>query len=214
MKNTILALSLLVLTAFSSAEKPKILIIGDSISLGYTPFVTETLKEVAIVTHNPGNAQHTGTGLERLEKWLSNTDYDIIQFNWGLWDLCYRHADSKVYGNRDKINGKVTYTIEEYTKNLESLVAILKEKSNAKLIFVSTSYVPEGEAGRYVKDPQRYNKVAKKVMKKHGILVNDIYKTSKKIHQTEAQAPGDVHYTKAGYKELARSITKVLHKEL
>tara|TARA_R110002049_G_scaffold14886_2_gene61932 strand:+ start:8569 stop:9213 length:645 start_codon:yes stop_codon:yes gene_type:complete len=214
MKNIILAVLLVSLTSFSATEKSRILIIGDSISLGYTPFVTEALKDIAIIIHNPGNAQHTGTGLERLEKWIRATDYDIIQFNWGLWDLCYRHSDSKVYGNRDKINGEVTYTIEEYAKNLDMLVSILKENTDAELIFVTTSYVPEGEAGRYVKDPLRYNKAAKKIMKKHHILVNDIYKKSKRIHKNEGQAPGDVHYTKAGYQELAKSISKVLQKEL
>ncbi len=38
-----LLITLAAFTASSSAEKPRILIIGDSISIGYTPFVREAL---------------------------------------------------------------------------------------------------------------------------------------------------------------------------
>ena len=98
MKKIILSLFVIcifMLTSFSE-KKPKILIIGDSISIGYTPFVKENLIEKAIVKHNPGNAQHSGTGLKKVKEWIGDEDWDIIQFNWGLWDLCYRHPDAKV----------------------------------------------------------------------------------------------------------------------
>ena len=36
---------------------PKILIIGDSISLGYTPHVARALDGIAAIEHNDGNAQ-------------------------------------------------------------------------------------------------------------------------------------------------------------
>ena len=42
---------------------PKVLIIGDSISLGYTPVVVKQLKGQVDVRHSRGNSQHTGTGL-------------------------------------------------------------------------------------------------------------------------------------------------------
>lgn len=62
-------------------DNPKILIIGDSISIGYTPFVQNNLQERADVFHNPGNAQHTGTGLKKIEEWIGEVEWDIIQFN-------------------------------------------------------------------------------------------------------------------------------------
>ena len=137
------------------------MIIGDSVSIGYTPFVKTYFYAKALVSHNPGNVQHTGTGLMNIEQWLGNEQWDIIQFNWGLWDLCYRHPDSKEYGNRDKINGKLEFSIEEYATNLDSIVSIIKNKTNAKLIFVTTTYVPENEPGRYSHDVQKYNDAAK-----------------------------------------------------
>lgn len=196
------------------ADKPKILIIGDSISMGYTPFVKEKLAQKAAVFHNEGNAQHTGTGLKKITEWVGDEDWDIIQFNWGLWDLCYRHPDAKVYGNRDKINGKVFFPVEEYASNLDSLVTTLKKLSNAELIFVTTSYVPEGEAGRFSEDAIRYNAAAKEVMKKHGVVVNDIFEQSKEIHSEHNRAPNDVHYTETGSEKLGELIAVFLEKKM
>jgi lysophospholipase L1-like esterase len=194
--------------------KPKILIIGDSISIGYTPFVKEALSNKYDVFHNPGNAQHTGTGLENINKWIGNEEWDIIQFNWGLWDLCYRHPDSKYQGNRDKINGKITFSIEDYEANLDSIIKILKTKTKAKLVFVTTSYVPKNEVGRFQNDANKYNEAAIKIMKKNDIPINDIYAKSKKIHNKYGLGSDDVHYKPEGYKELSKLIVNFIENEI
>lgn len=207
-------LYLLSLLGVQKEEKPKILIIGDSISIGYTLFVQEYFSDQAIVKHNPGNAQHTGTGLQKIEEWIGVEDWDLIQINWGLWDLCYRHPDSKEYGNRDKVNGTLTYSLEEYRANLDSLVTKIQKISDAKLIFVTTTYVPENEAGRFEKDAKKYNKVANSVMKKHGVTINDLYKPSIAIHREFGQGDADVHYTPEGYKQLGNIVYEFLKDEL
>jgi hypothetical protein len=168
----------------------------------------------AIIQHNPGNAQHTGTGLEKVREWVGNEDWDIIQFNWGLWDLCYRNPESKTQGNRDKINGKVTNSVADYESNLDSLVTILEEISDAKLIFVTTTCVPENEVGRFAGDVVKYNTAAKRVMKKHGIPVNDIYKASIEIHKKSGLGTDNVHYTGEGYEQLSRLISGFLSKQI
>ena len=205
---------LLIFFFAGSDRLPRVLIIGDSISIGYTPFVKEYYKDKAIVKHNPGNAGDTGRGLENIREWVGDEDWDIIQFNWGLWDLCYRHPASKLYGNRDKVNGKITFSVDEYKVNLDSIVTIIKDISDAELIFVSTTYVPENEAGRYAKDVNKYNKAAKEVMNKHSVSVNDIYKESISIHKKHGIGNDDVHYKEEGSKQLAELIIKYLNKEL
>lgn len=214
LKGKLILLFLLIGITSCKQDKSKILIIGDSISIGYTPFVIENLKNIAEVSHNPGNAQHTGTGLSNIETWIEANDWDLIQFNWGLWDLCYRHPDSKVQGHRDKINGTITYSLYEYASNLDSIVTILKTKTNAKLIFVTTTYVPENEAGRFQNDAKRYNEVAKKIMKKHSVLVNDIYEQSILIHKEFGKGLDDVHYSKEGYEKLSELVTEFLKTEI
>ncbi|GLR17081.1 SGNH/GDSL hydrolase family protein [Portibacter lacus] len=214
-KNLVIVFIITCFLAFKPNEKQKhILIIGDSISIGYTPFVAKYLADKATVVHNKGNAQHTGTGLEKVEEWLGTQKWDIIQFNWGLWDLCYRHPDSKVQGKRDKINGDITYDVDQYAANLDSLVTIIKRKSKAKLIFVTTSFVPEAEQGRFTEDAIKYNDAAKVVMKKHGVIVNDIYESSIAIHKDYGTALDNVHYEKDGYVQLGELVAKFLEKEM
>lgn len=182
-----------------------VLIIGDSISIGYTPYVKKFLYNEVVVEHNEGNAQHTGTGLEKLDLWIGETKWDLIHFNWGLWDLCYRHPESKVYGNRDKINGEITTTLDQYEKNLDQLVIRLK-KTGAKLIWAHTTVVPENEAGRFVGDDQKYNDVAAKIMKRQGVPINDLYALTKRFSSDLFIRPGDVHYTEEGYKKIAQQV--------
>lgn len=212
----------LITTIFSSlvasakpaeSDLPKVLIIGDSISLGYTPHVKEMLKGKALVTHNKGNAQHTGTGLAKIDSWLGDTKWDVIHFNWGLWDLCYRNPKAKTQGKRDKVNGKVTFTPEQYEKNLDQLVERLK-KTGATLIWASTSVVPENEVGRNVGDDVKYNEVAAKVMKKHGVMINDIHALTKEFPPELFVGPGNVHYKKDGSQEIAEQVTEKIQQAL
>jgi len=185
---------------------PKVLIIGDSISIGFTPHVVEQLDGKAVVKHHKGNAQHTGTGLKQLDQWIGNTKWDVIHFNWGLWDLCYRYPKSKVQGKRDKVNGTLTTTLEQYEKNLDKLVSRLK-KTDAKLIWAHTTVVPEEEAGRIVGDDKKYNEVAAKIMKKYGITINDLNSLSREFPSDLFSKPGDVHYTQDGYQKIAKQVT-------
>ena len=184
---------------------PKVLIIGDSISIGYTPHVVERLRGKADVRHHPGNAQHTGTGLKKLDGWIGKEKWAVIHFNWGLWDLCYRHPESKVQGNRDKANGTVTTALEQYGENLDRLVARLKE-TGAALVWASTTVVPEGEAGRFVGDDVKYNAAAAKVMEKHGVPTNDLHALTKTFLPELFSAPGNVHFTKEGYQRIGDQV--------
>jgi alkaline phosphatase D len=190
-----------------AADKPDVLIIGDSISLGYTPHVIAMMQDEANVVHNTGNAQHTGSGLTKIDTWLGVTDWDIIHFNWGLWDLCYRHPESKVQGNRDKARGTLTTSLEQYEQNLDQLVTRLR-KTNAILIWASTTVVPEDEAGRKVDDDLKYNAAAARVMKKHGVVVNDLNKLTRSFEPELFKSAGDVHLTTEGYQLLAQQVAQ------
>lgn len=195
------------------ADEPKVLIIGDSISLGYTPHVVQLMKDRAVVKHNPGNAQHTGTGLQKIDNWLGDTDWDVIHFNWGLWDLCYRHPESKNQGRRDKERGSLTTSIEDFEANLEKLVVRLK-RTNATLIWGNITVIPEGEAGRKIGDDLRYNEVAARVMTKYGITTNDLNRLSRTIPADLFTKPGDVHFKPDGYRMLAAQVVATIDQAL
>jgi hypothetical protein len=200
-------------TALGAKDLPKALLIGDSISIGYTPHVVAALKGKVEVIHHRGNAQHTGTGLKMLDRWVGKSQWDVIHFNWGLWDLCYRHPQSKSQGRRDKKRGTLTTPLEQYEKNLDQLASRLK-KTKAKLIWAHTSTVPEGEDGRKVGDDDKYNEAAARVMKKHGIRINDLNSLTDDFPPELFVKPGDVHYKPEGSKKIGQAVAKEISQAL
>jgi len=188
---------------------PKVLILGDSISIGYTNQVRKGLMGTANVIRPKANCGDTSIGLAHIDQWLGKEKWDVIHFNWGLWDLCYRNPKAKTQGNRDKIDGKLSVPIPEYEKNLETLVLRLKQ-TGATLIFATTTVVPDGEVGRVPGDEVKYNAAAEGVMKRHGVLIDDLYATTRSFGPEMFSGPGDVHYTPQGYQKLAAQVvTKV-----
>ena len=192
---------------------PRVLLIGDSISIGYTPFVAADLKGEAVVVHHEGNAGHTGNGLLKIDQWLGTNHWDVIHFNFGLHDLCYRSRDPAKKGEGDKVGGLLTNTPEKYAENLELLVQRL-EKTGAKLVWASTTVVPEGEKGRFVGDDVKYNAAAGKIMKAHHIPIDDLHTLSAGFAPSDFSSPGNVHYSRAGYEKLARQVASSIRAAL
>ena len=208
----------------NDAKLPNVLIYGDSISIGYTQRVRDNLKGKANVyrLHANGSSSgafiglmkkmHTAMQNEKLDKpWTHK--WDVIHFNVGLHDLKY------VSGNQlDKKNGKQVSSAETYEKNLKAIIAYLKELSpEAKLIFCTTTPVPENSKGRVAGDAAKYNEVALKVMKRHPeIAINDLFSFTKPKQKEWWSSPGNVHFTKKGTDsqgdEVARVISKALEK--
>lgn len=73
---------------------PNVLILGDSISIGYTLGVRALLEGKANV-FRPINAAGTGAencsgttkGVTAIDRWLGDRKWDVIHFNFGLHDL-------------------------------------------------------------------------------------------------------------------------------
>ncbi|EMI54977.1 SGNH/GDSL hydrolase family protein [Rhodopirellula sallentina] len=192
---------------------PNVLLIGDSISIGYTVDVRKHLQGKADVFRIPGNGKTSEFGRQNLNKWLGKREWDVIHFNWGLWDLCYRHPDSKVQGHRDKEHGTLTATPDEYRENLNWIVERLKQ-TNATLIWCATTPVPEGEAGRKLGDDVRYNQIASEIMNANGIRINDLHSHAlKKLPDIQIRK-GDVHFCKQGYQHLAQKVASEIESAL
>lgn len=206
------ALSLVVLCVvlLSAAEMSRrnVLIVGDSISIGYTPFLKDSLARQGVyVEHNRGNGGSTIRGRDSIESWIGSRQWDVIVFNFGLHDMVHKDAQKKY-----DVNGKVSVTPDEYRRNLQLIVAKLRE-TTANLIFVTTTMVPENASGRKVEDPAIYNQVALQVMRENSIPVVDLYTASLKIHPLNS-APANVHYTTEGYRLLAEPVLAEIRRNL
>ena len=104
---------------------PNVLLIGDSISIAYTPYVKELLNGKCNVFRIPTNGGST-MNKNKIKLWVQGRKWDLIHFNFGLHDLCYRHPEAKVYGKRDKERGTQSVSLEDYEKNLQEIVSQLK----------------------------------------------------------------------------------------
>jgi len=180
---------------------PRALIIGDSISMGYTEPVRKLLEGKFNVHRIPTNGGPTIRGIEQLESWITAPkQWDLIHFNFGLHDL------------RQDAAGKRQVPLGDYEKNLRQITARLK-KTGAKLVWASTTPVPEGkvEPPRSDADVVAYNAVARRVMEEHGVSMLDLYSLA--LPRLGAiQRPVNVHFTDAGSYELAGHVAAVWKK--
>ncbi len=181
---------------------PRVLLIGDSISMGYTFPVRKLLDGKANVHRIPTNGGPTRNGVTNIEKWLGNGKWDVIHFNWGIHDLKYMP------------DGKRQVEPADYEQNLKSLVARMK-KTGAKLIWATTTPIPEGELNppRRFGVVKEYNEIAAKVMSENGVQINDL-----NAHMTpkfeQLHTPRDLHYTAEGSQFLAVKVAEEIAKAL
>ena len=190
---------------------PRVLLIGDSISMGYTLDVREMLKGKANVHRIPTNGGPTTNGIKNIQAWLGDSKWDVIHFNWGLHDLKYisddpsKRVDPKAAGAHPQVS------LADYEKNLAELVKAM-QATGAKLIWCNTTHVPPGSDGRVEGDETKYNEAAARVMSAAGIPTDDL--RAHALAKPEAQLPANVHYSPEGYHYLAEKVSAVIAENL
>src|SRR5687768_7884051 len=181
---------------------PRVLLIGDSISIGYTVTVRKELAGQASIHRILENGADTANGLKKIDGWLGDSKWDVIHFNWGLHDL------------KVTADGGRQVPIETYETNLALLVARLK-RTGARLIWAATTPVPNGKQNppREPADPPKYNAAAKRVMETSGIATNDLY-TAALPRLSEIQLPINVHFNNTGWEFLGKQVAAAIRSEL
>ena len=157
---------------------PRVLLIGDSVSRGYTQAVRTSLAGEANVHRAPANCGPTASGMKNLDVWLGDGRWDLIHFNFGIHDRNTPVAD--------------------YAERLEQLVQRLK-KTGARLVWATTTPIPDVTAtGQTAASVVERNVAAAGVMQKHGVGVDDLFGFITP-HLADVQTPNDVHFTAKGY---------------
>ena len=164
---------------------PRVLLIGDSVSRGYTQPTRAALAGVANVQRAPANCGPTASGVKNLEVWLGVGKWDVIHFNFGIHDRGTPAGD--------------------YVQRLEAIVARL-EKTGAKLVWASTTPIPDNPAQKQTaRSIVEKNALAAEVMRKHGIPTDDLF-AAITPRLADLQNPNDVHFTGAGYEFLGAQV--------
>ncbi|MCX6853571.1 MAG: SGNH/GDSL hydrolase family protein [Verrucomicrobia bacterium] len=203
-------------SAADTSAKKRVLILGDSISIGYTPIVQKKLADEMTVlrptrNNKPENCSGTTAGIASIDRWLQidGGKWDVIHFNWGLHDLKHLKADGKT--TSDLATDPPQASVEVYEKNLREIVAKLKA-TGAKLVFAATTPVPAEPMKVYRNnaDVLLYNEAAARVMKDNNIPINDLYTlVQPRMKELQIQ-PANVHFIPAGSEVLAEAVVKAI----
>lgn len=168
---------------------PRVLLIGDSVSRGYTKSVRKSLAGKANVHRAPANCGPTSTGLKKIDVWLGDGKWDVIHFNFGIHDR--------------------NTPIADYSQRLEQLVERMK-KTGAKLVWASTTPIPDDSAKKQTSASiVERNEAAAKVMAKHGVATDDLF-TLITPHLEKMQNPNDVHFNASGYEFLGQRVADAI----
>ena len=146
----------------------KVMLIGDSIRLGYQAKVSAQLASDTILTGPEENCRFSAYTLFNLSAWVPDDDFDVIQWNNGQWDTCYMP------------DGNIHTPLTAYLELQKRIASILLKKTR-RLIFATTTPVwPEQfKSGsihpRRNEDIKAYNSAAVDLARGLGAEINDLH---------------------------------------
>ena len=188
----------------------KIVLIGDSIRLGYETYVKEALAGVAEVFSPKENCRFAEYILRYLMSWKADwgacEEIELVHWNVGLWDVSHLY-------------GEDTITTPDYYE--EALKRIVRQMRrffpNAKLVFAtSTAVIESGYSEnfcRYNQDIEKFNEIAVRTLLPMGVEINDLYAVTKDM--PESYHSDKTHFnTKEATKQIGDQILQVICKDL
>jgi len=178
------------------------ILIGDSIRMGYEDTVRtelEGLTEVLSSKENGGNSRNV---LAHFEEWVISQAPDVVHLNCGLHDL------KKEFSQPEPV-----VSIEEYGNNIRQILNLIKSRTRATVIWVTTTPVNEQRHreikgfDRFETDVRSYNAVAARIAEELDLAINDLFTVVEKAGKNNIPFADDgVHFTPEGYIELGKAV--------
>ncbi len=191
-------------------DLPVVVLIGDSIRMGYAPTVIERLEGKARVVSPERNGGDTSNVLKNIDEWAVENDPVVVHINAGLHDL-----------KLDPESSSYQVSLEDYKANLETILDRLESKTNARLIFATTTPVLDDRHNkvkpfqRREADVQRYNATAREVLKSHPeILLHDLHAAALEMGIETALVADGVHFTPAASVVLGNRVADQIERAL
>lgn len=186
-----------------------ILLIGDSIRMGYDKAIKKSLEGIANVYFPEENCRFASYVLRYLHEYkelIKDEQVDVLHWNAGLWD-CLRLFEEEPHT-----------PVEVYSYYIDRICQrILKLFPDAKVIFATSTSVQSEKMSkdfkRYNEEIEKYNEVAVEIVKKYGFEINDLYAAS--INLPEDAHSDPVHYyTAEGTETFANKVLSYIVPEL
>ncbi len=205
----------------TSNGEPAVVVIGDSVSIGWTPVLSDLLNTSHVVTHSPGELADGGA--RSTTNFITCSDYLLRTAE--LQPLPLKKGDTVLmnFGLHDYNLGLVGVTeyTEELTQGIKRTQAVLP--AGAKLVFVGTT--PAHNTATPADDITvvALNKAAAQVCKEFGIAFIDLHSPLIKTCGAVPWADNGtsacslcapdckrlaVHYTRAGYEVIAHTVAE------
>ena len=181
----------------------KIILIGDSISMGYRGFVQAELNGIATCWGPDENGGTSRNVLAHLDDWVLNRPVDVIHLNCGL------HDGKREFGSDD-----TQVPLAEYENNVRLILRKIQESSAARLIWATTTPVNEEwhhrlkGFDRCEADVVAFNAVALKVAAAAGVIVDDLFNLVEQAGRDELLLEDGVHFKPAGYRLLGAVVSR------
>lgn len=182
-----------------------ILLIGDSIRLGYDRAVRKSLEGIANVYAPEENCRFASYVLRYLHEYqelVPEGKVDILHWNAGLWD-CLRLFEEEPHT-----------PIDVYAYYIERIcIRIKKLMPDAQVIFATCTHVQSEkmrkEFKRYNEEIDAYNAAAVAVVKKYGFAINDLCAVSARLPE-EAHSDTVHYYTPMGTEAFTKQVLDCL----
>jgi len=200
-----------IMVASAAAQEtplPRVVLVGDSIRMGYAPIVARLLDGKAIVVSAKPNGEDSGNVLRNLDEWVIKEKPAVVHLNAGLHDLKLTDKGYQV-------------PLAEYEKNLKAIIERIRKETKATVVFGTTTPIidklhAERKAGfdRFEADVQKYNVAAVSVMKQAGVPIDDLHTLVESRGRDKVMGPDGTHYTQEGYEILAAAVTESIVRSL
>ena len=188
----------------------KIILLGDSIRMGYDKYVKEALAGVAEVYYPKENCRYAENVLRYTHEWSKNgewgEDVDLVHWNAGLWDVLELFGDEPLTTREYYAN-----VIPRINKRLRMLFP------RAKIVFATSTPVIEWKCAphfrRHNATIEEYNAIAISALSNTDPRINDLYSLM-------AKAPDSYHsdsvhfYTDDGTALIGGRVLSVICEEL
>ena len=192
------------------ADLPKVVLIGDSIRLGYAPLVAKRLEGKAVVVSVEANGGDSDNVLKHLDDWVIREKPAVVHLNCGLHDLKFSKKSKEHQVPREK-----------YEANLKEIVSRIRKGTSAALVFANTTPIHDerhakrgADFDRFEADVQRYNESALRVMREAGVPVHDLHGIVEAGGTSKLLGDDGTHYTAAGYERLADAVADCVLRQL
>lgn len=187
----------------------QVMLIGDSIRIGYEDNVRREMEAYADIISDEDNGGNSRNVRGHIADWVEGRQLDVVHVNAGLHDL-----------RRPFDTGTPVVPLDEYRENVTAISRTVREKTNARLIWATTTPIDEekhtvchteiGDFLRLAADIPLYNEVLLDLSKTLIFEINDLYKVVTDAGLDTVVTPDGAHFTDEGCAMLGKAVAEAV----